>query len=528
MSPYRWVRAISYVYLLVPVTLFSLGWLRRPVGIAIALLLAWTLWRLWGSGEEPGWSPAAHDIALVVAVTGAWVLLSGVGGYAFQNWDHHWRNAVFHDLIDYGWPVVYSAPERGPIRALVYNVGYWLPAAMAGRYFGWQAANGLLFLWTWLGAALVGLQLVRRFGRWSAILLLIGFGGLDALGTLVFSPEPYPGLWPPISHLEIWSGELQYSSFTTQLFWVFHQALPAWLCFVLLWNERKREEAPLLWSLCFFFAPLPAIGWAPFVFVETARRLLDRSMRLAQRLRSLFFAGAPAAIVVAGVTGVYYAANTAGQKWSLSQVAVGPWLLFILLEGGLLWLLLLWRGPMDARLLLTGGLLVCIPLLRIGSGRDFVMRASIPILFYLMLRTGDILFGGGRSLRVAQPSGENVDAVQSVAGALEAGTARRRSSGTWRRAALVGVLAVGTLTPLYEINRSVYRTLQYYLMPGTQSVRPDTPTLHLTPDVRPEAEHQGLLEADELRTLSQLSDETSRNFVGDVRKSWFYTYLADR
>lgn len=32
-------------------------------------------------------------------------ILSGIGGFAFQNGDHNARNAVMHDLINYDWPV---------------------------------------------------------------------------------------------------------------------------------------------------------------------------------------------------------------------------------------------------------------------------------------------------------------------------------------------------------------------------------------------------------------------------------------
>ncbi len=175
--------------------------------------------------------PILRTIFYLLLLTGLWVFLSGVGGYAFQNWDHHWRNAVLHDLITYNWPVVYSSPEKGPITMLVYYVGYWLPAALAGKIFGWQAANFVLFLWTWLGVFLVisHLSLKLKTTALKAALLLIFFSGMDALGVLLFANE-YPTLWPPIQHLEIWSGNLQYSSFTTQLFWVFNQVIPAWLC----------------------------------------------------------------------------------------------------------------------------------------------------------------------------------------------------------------------------------------------------------------------------------------------------------
>jgi hypothetical protein len=71
-----------------------------------------------------------------------WVALSGIGGFGLQNWDFNFRNAVLHDLVDYSWPVVY--PQG---RILLYYFTYWLPAALAGKIFGWFGANIFLFVW---------------------------------------------------------------------------------------------------------------------------------------------------------------------------------------------------------------------------------------------------------------------------------------------------------------------------------------------------------------------------------------------
>ena len=241
---------LSILYLVLPFIIFCMGWLRLSIAIPVTALILWALWQvLKQSPNSDSRFPNSKSAFYLLLLTGLWVFLSGVGGYTFQNWDHHWRNAVLHDLITYNWPVVYSSPEKGPITMLVYYVGYWLPAALAGKIFGWQVANFILFLWTWLGVLLTVLHLNIKL-KTSFIktaLLLIFFSGMDALGVLLFAKD-YPTLWPPIQHLEIWSGNLQYSSFTTQLFWVFNQAVPAWLCIALILESDSRGEvtSPLL------------------------------------------------------------------------------------------------------------------------------------------------------------------------------------------------------------------------------------------------------------------------------------------
>ena len=518
------LRRISYLYLLAPAILFFLGWLRPVLAVPLALAVLWVVRSLWFHGPGEKADITRSSVTAIIAVSGAWVLLSGVGGYTFQNWDHHWRNAVLHDLTSYGWPVVYSAPVKGPIQMLVYNIGYWLPAAAIGRLLGWHAANAALFFWNWLGAALVGLHLSARSGHWRSLLLLILFSGLDGIGVLLFSAESYPSLLPPITHLEAWAGGLQYSSFTTQLFWVFNQAIPAWLCIVLLMRERSDRFAALLWSICLFYAPLPAIGFAPLVAMEWFRRL-DRRLGIRRGLlRSFGSAEGLAAMVLTAVSLLYFAANGAARQRAIELPEPGMWVAFVLLEGGLIWLLLLPLHRWDPRFYLVGFLLVALPALRLGSGNDLAMRASIPALFYLMVWTGDALAG-----RRPDPltAGDSCDGQDGAPDLRREGPRAGNLAGV-SRAVLTIALLLGSLTPLYEINRTLYRTAQYYFLPSVRASGPVERPEHLAPEVTPELEHPGRLEADALGSLAGLRDLLSRNFVGDVRRSVFYLYMADR
>ncbi|MCA2000698.1 MAG: hypothetical protein LDL51_02410, partial [Chloroflexi bacterium] len=387
----RWLSRISILYLALPFILFALGWLRLSIAIPIVIIILWAVWKLLTQSPTSNLQLPITNYHLpinLLLVTFLWLFLSGVGGYAFQNWDHHWRNAVFHDLIAYDFPVVYAAPEKGPIQALVYYVGFWLPAAWVGKFLGWAAANFALFLWTWLGVLLVTLQL-GNFLKTSPLkttLLFIFFSGLDSLGALFFAHD-YPTLFPPIQHLEIWSGNLQYSSFTTQLFWVFNQAVPAWLCIVLLADHDTPISCKLfVYSLCLFFSPLAAIGLFPYLIIELVQRADFKSPFKNLRLEVLLASG-----IILLVSFLYFSSNAAAQERGPQAIALKDFLAFFLLEGGLLWLTLAplqWRDPRWAA---TGPLLAVIPFIQLGSGRDFVMRASIAPLFYLMMMTGETI-----------------------------------------------------------------------------------------------------------------------------------------
>jgi hypothetical protein len=474
-----------------------MGWLRLSIAIPVIAIILWALWQLLTRDQTPNLHNAQQSIRntlYLLLLTGIWVFLSGVGGYAFQNWDHNWRNAVLHDLITYDWPVVYSSPVRGPITMLVYYVGYWLPAALAGKIFGWQVANFVLFLWTWLGVFLVTSHLSLRLKTTAikAILLLIFFSGLDALGTLLFASD-YPTLFPPIQHLEIWSGNLQYSSFTTQLFWVFNQAVPAWLCITLLADESPITNKLFTFSLCLFFAPLAALGLIPYLLIEWFKQTDFKSPFKNLRLDLLLASG-----IIALVSFFYFSSNTAAQERGLQAIALKDFFAFFLLEGGIFWLLLAPLKGRDPHWVVTGLLLVIIPFIQLGSGRDFVMRASIAPLFYLMMMTGEAIF--------------------------------QKTAPRFLLITFYLLLALGALTPLYEINRSVYRTYEYYfVLDEGQRAQPMLEVVtHLEQPGVPEGEHPNTLVADEIQTLKFMDDKLSKNFIANVRQSLYYRYISSR
>jgi len=481
-----------------------MGWLRLPIAIPITVLILWSVWQLLKhSPADPFPIPNSRFPYYLLFLTGLWVLLSGVGGYTFQNWDHHWRNAVLHDIITYNWPVIYSSPEKGPITMLVYYVGYFLPAALTGKMFGWQAANFVLFLWTWLGVFLATLHLSLKLktSAVKVILLLIFFSGMDALGALLFARD-YPTLWPPIQHLEIWSGNLQYSSFTTQLFWVFNQAVPAWLCCVLILESDSslsdfqkqasglQSQKIFIWSLCFFFAPLAALGLFPYLLIEWFKQTDFKSPFKNLRVDLLLASG-----VVVLISYLFFSSNTAAQERGLQAIALKDFLSFFLLEGGILSLVLAplkWRDP---RWAVTGLLLAVIPFIQFGSGRDFVMRASIAPLFYLMMMTGEAIF--------------------------------QKTTPRLVLITLYLLLALGSLTPLYEINRSIYRTYEYYSLIPSQRAQPTSEVVtHLEQPGAPEDEHPNMLVADEIKTLKFMNDKLSKNFIANVRQSLYYRYIS--
>jgi hypothetical protein len=122
------------------------------------------------------------------------------------------------------------------------------------------------------------------------------------------------------------------------------------------------------------------------------------------------------------------------------------------------------------------------------------MRASIPALFMLMTWSGEALF---------------------------------RKPTVKFRGALILLLAIGAFTPLYEINRSIYRTVIYDLQ---LQPRVEVSTIFRgieLPNPIPELDHPSTLTADLYPSLSIFNPGYIPNFVGKINDSLFFKYLAN-
>lgn len=518
----NWLLYLSLGYLLLPFAIFCLTFLRIWIGLPIVIILIWIVIRIWiqRDASQISFKVGKSDLIIGLVVLGVWVFLSGIGGFAFQNSDHHIRNAIFKDLILNNWPVYYpqaiSSPTS-PSYALIYYIGYWLPAALSGKILGWQGANVFLFGWTWLGIFITAALIKDRIKTtltWSA-LLLIFFGGMDFLGALVLQPilhENYPHLWPPITHLEWWAPHLQFSSFTTQLFWVFNQALPAWICIALILNGVNRRYVFFILSLCFFLSPIPALGLLPFTLLAIPQKLFNtknmsfkwRDRKIATLLKDslsdIYNTISPENILGGGLVFItsylYFSTNPSGSRmgfFAINLTTVFLLLIFLAYEGILLWLLFFNEQRNNLWWYVTGGTLVITPLILVGSSIDFSRRASIPALFVLMIFSGEALF---------------------------------RKTKVKYRGALILLLAIGAITSLYEINRSIYRTVAYYLQIQPKVEESTYYGGVELPNPIPELDHPSTLTADLYPSLSVFNPQDIPNFVGVTNYSFFFKYLA--
>jgi hypothetical protein len=436
-SPLDILDRVVVGYLMLPLVIFLVGWFQWWVTLPLIICVAFSLRSLFGSSGPGVARMPVSSLQVVVAVAAGclWTVLGGADHLAFANADWHIRDAVLHDLVASPWPVSYGLID-GKEMILRAPVAFYLPAALVGKSFGLAAAHIAMGLWTGLGATLFLMQVLSlTVSRWSTALtaaaVVILFSGLDIVGSLFNDGPRFRTDWNITTHLEWWAGKYQYSSMTTQLFWVPNHALGGWLSIGLLGRHPRSDRLNLLLPVIVvavaLWSPLTALGLVPFVLWRVAADSVQaRSWRLF--LPQVWMP----AVAVGAVVSAYLILDpgriSKGMAVGHDESAVMELLQqaqFFLLEAGFIGaaIVALRRSP---QLALALAILALLPLAYLGPGNDLVMRGSIPSLAVLAI---------GACLALVEPT---VDPL-----------------GGRKKAVLAGLLAVGAVTPIAEIARAL-------------------------------------------------------------------------
>jgi hypothetical protein len=372
-------------YLALPLLIFC-AWFKLPFAIGLALLLSYASWKTLADVRWREFDVRAGTVAAIVAVSLAWTALAGVGHFFYANTDWIVRDAVLHDLAATAWPPQY--PTDGDFALILRApIAYYLPAAVVGWLGGAAAGDFALYLWTVLGFALFLCAVTTLFStprqRWMAVLLMIGFGGMDLVAWSL-AKQHFP---TASQHLEAWSYLAQYSSNSTLLFWVPNHALPAWLGTALilrLWRQPSLARiAPLMAAAIPLWSPLAAIGLAPFYVASLDWR---------RDFRGLFAIGTGLPFLAMALLVARYVTLDAVSipgGWAFHGQTLGEYLpryvSFCLIEFVVVAWALHRLAAYDLVLTIAVVVLSLLPLYRFGAANDLAMRSSIPALTVLAL-----------------------------------------------------------------------------------------------------------------------------------------------
>lgn len=426
---------LALIYLALPNIVFLLGWLRPCYGIAASLLLVFSITPLLCTGARPlaaGSSPVGV-IALIVSGA-AWASLSGGGHFFHAVLDWQVRDTVYADLIISEWPPSYGLLDGKPL-ILRSAIGYFLPPAAVAKLIGISTAPTLLFLWTALGCVifLSLLPLPEKPGMKGAVLIAIPmlFSGMDYLGIFLSS-----GTTPIFPIRMEWWCAFSYSSLSGQLLWAPNHALPIWIGSALFFRHWGNPSIPalllILMPLLLLWTPFATIGLLPYVLLAVlrwARNPYPIRLNPIALLNTLILGLLMYRLFTMGIDQIT-SMPTFGNTMQHGNDSSGYWkdyILFVLMEFGLIALAL-------GRLLSSGlgllalstTILALLPFYQLGPSNDSLLRLSTSPLIFIMLliiqrlREGRLIPGQG----------------------LAAGS-------------LAMMLAIGALTPIYEISRVI-------------------------------------------------------------------------
>ena len=476
---------ILVVYIALPIVIFLLGWIKPLISIPATAVVIYCLYNILKDKDmllnTVNITKRDFEIlTLAFLIILFWVYFSGIGRFVFQNDDHVYRNAIFEMLVNNEWPIIKTFAYEGldtPFM-FVYYIGFWLPAALVGKVLGITAGYYFQAVWATIGIWLFYYLVCCYLDKISLLPLIVFvfFSGLDAVGCAIFN-EAYTTIIGT-EHLEWWMSGMQFSSFTTQLFWVFNQAIPAWILTLTVLMQRKSNYIVFLLGSSLIFCPFPFVGVLPFVaYVIIRDYTQDKNIK-----RVLLDIFSKENILGGGITGLitffYLKTNSSGQHLIFMPGEVNYkygflfcLIFFVFIEIGV-YVISIYKYQRKNPLLYIALLFLCTcPLIQIGYGVDYCMRVCIPAQVVIFILVVDTIYQAKMKK----------DLVVC--------------------ATICVILAIGAVTPIHEINRTVKNTVSNTFT--SDSIYTST------------------LSEEELMMGSM-----GNNFRGEIESSFFYMYLA--
>ncbi|MCD8538912.1 MAG: hypothetical protein LRY55_03475 [Leadbetterella sp.] len=369
--------AVTYLYINLPVALFYFFWLRAPWGwIAFLLFVAYSFYQIVSiRSDEYNFRFTWPEVLMIsglcvilIVVSG----ISGVGGASTFDTSHHIQKVFDFSSSD---PPIY----------------YKNAAAYASYYYGFYIVPGLLlnsfgnitavfFLWQFFGMfiGLSWLYLLLNRNYLHLILLFLVSGLLSFLAPL-FRLDNF--LFSPYFYFQDtqWNLLPMYLS----LRWVPNQFIyTAILTGVIMYlKPRHLVHGSTLLISGLFWAPFPTLIMGVIYLI----RVIPVLVKEKTASPSIFLV--TNAFLVSFIF-LYLIANQTSNSWEFSLTGSPRILNYISL---VCFEILIFYGLTEPRfrqkteLKVALGILVLLPLVKLGAGNDLFSRASLPLLLILYI-----------------------------------------------------------------------------------------------------------------------------------------------
>lgn len=411
---YKHIILIAMLYLVLPICVFLIGWTKLYIGLPLNLLLLFALYKFYLNSYKTNKdkiSVSSIHLGFILLFLALWVWTTGVGNFFVNAYDHPWRIAMFRDLINYEWPVIY--PETN--NAFVYYLCYWMIPSIFGKLFGWTVGNITLLLWTYIGVLIVYFILLHLCnissckGMWLVTLLLFGWSGLNVVASVIvqiLNLNLYEfGLGNYISWCDKmyngYSFNFYYRSNQDALMEIYNQTTPLWITTLIALDNKNNIENYAFIGLCLFpFAPIPFIGLLVLFFSFFFHKIIV-TKKFFPHLRKVFSIQNIIPIIsIMPIFMFFFMCNSTTQSEDGGGIMLLPFELFDkqrlfmlvtfwIFQFGILATLIYKEYKKQYLFYVIIIWLMLCPLIEFGKrgGRDFCMNASLPALFLLMCMT---------------------------------------------------------------------------------------------------------------------------------------------
>lgn len=375
---------LAILYLTLPLVIWLVGWLEWWLGVPVALALAAGLRNVLRGPLRV--SVSRRDL-MVGTLALAWVLAVPAGGLVGgQHGDWPANHSVFLDLLRGDWPTYLTDHLHNEPPLLRFYLGYYLPPALLGKWFGTAALNWAVPLWTWAGAWLLLALFTRNLhtirATLAAALVLIFFSGMDTVVVLL--REALLGVGAPETHMIDYQSHAM--TFGNSPHHFLCGGLGTMLLIELRGHARFLATIGIVIAACFFWSTLLTAALvvlaAAFVAGAGLRPLLTwQNLAMAPTaggVLALYFASGKLAFPFGWLAPLY----ASGTRLAVDLAIV--YLCEFLLLAALLWRL---RPAMahDPLFVTSVALLLLLPWFWLGDPglNELLLRASVPPLFFL-------------------------------------------------------------------------------------------------------------------------------------------------
>lgn len=253
---------LGYLFLIIPYCLFLIIWTKYYISIPLIIILLITMCIIVNDATKnfnDVFNLNLFILLTIILIIISFVIISGIGEIFPQSGDmRNGRNAVFRDLINFSWPIIY--PKNG--YGFVYYFAHWVIPSLIGKIFGLKIGLYALILWTSLGIFIFYILLINLLKVKSNLYKLIFI-----IIFIFFSVR--------ISDKMKYHIFTEYMPIMTQSYQIFNQSIAIWVMCILFLYQKNSSNFAFLGLSVVFYSPYAIIGILPYMFIKVILDIKD-------------------------------------------------------------------------------------------------------------------------------------------------------------------------------------------------------------------------------------------------------------